>query len=48
VIVQESTATGLAGPQALALLDELHARLDSDTDLRLSIAWRLEKPGSSQ
>ena len=48
VIVQESAATGLASPQALALLDELHARLDRDTDLRLSIAWRLEKPGSSQ
>lgn len=48
VIVQESTATDLARTQALALLDELHARLDSDTDLRLSIAWRLEKPGSSQ
>lgn len=48
VIVQESAATGLESTQARALLDELHARLDSDTDLRLSIAWRLEKPGSRQ
>lgn len=38
----------LAKPQALALLDELHAKLDKDGDLRLSISWRIEKPGSSQ
>ena len=34
--------------EARALLDDLHAKLDSDTDLRLSISWRLEKPGSSK
>jgi len=48
VIVQESTAADLGSTQALALLDDLHARLDSDTDLRLSISWRLEKPGGSK
>lgn len=48
VIVQESAATDLESAQALALLDDLHATLDRDTDLRLSISWRLEKPGSSK
>ncbi len=46
VIVQESQAADLASPQALALLDQLHAELDHDADLRLSISWRLAKPGS--
>lgn len=46
VIVEESAAADLESPQALALLDDLHARLDRDSDLRLSISWRLEKPGS--
>jgi hypothetical protein len=45
VVVQESTAADLASAQALALLDDLHAKLDGDADLRLSISWRLEKPG---
>ena len=48
VIVQESAQTNLGRPQALALLDELHAKLDQEGDLRLSISWRIEKPGSSQ
>jgi hypothetical protein len=48
VIVQESAAADLESTQALALLDDLHAKLDNDTDLRLSISWRLEKPGSSK
>jgi hypothetical protein len=48
VVVQESAAADLASAQALALLDDLHAKLDSDTELRLSISWRLEKPGSSK
>jgi hypothetical protein len=48
VIVQESTAADLESTQALALLYELHSRLDKETDLRLSISWRLEKPGSSR
>lgn len=48
VIVQESAAADLESTQALALLDDLHAKLDSDTELRLSISWRLEKPGSSK
>ena len=48
VIVQESAAADLESVQARALLDDLHAKLDSDTDLRLSISWRLEKPGSSK
>jgi hypothetical protein len=48
VIVQESAATDLESTQALALLDDLHATLDKDADLRLSISWRLEKPGSSK
>jgi hypothetical protein len=48
VIVQESAAADLESTQALALLDDLHAKLDKDTDLRLSISWRLERPGSSE
>jgi hypothetical protein len=48
VIVQESAAADLESTQALALLDDLHAKLDKDADLRLSISWRLEKPGSSE
>jgi hypothetical protein len=48
VVVQESAAADLASAQALALLDDLHAKLDSDTELRLSISWRLEKPGGSK
>ena len=48
VIVQESTAADLERAQALALLDDLHAKLDGDADLRLSISWRLEKPGSAK
>jgi hypothetical protein len=48
VIVQESVAADLESAQALALLDDLHAKLDNDSQLRLSISWRLEKPGSSQ
>jgi len=48
VIVQESAAADLDRTQALALLDDLHAKLDKDTDLRLSISWRLERPGSSK
>ena len=48
VIVQESAAADLESVQARALLNDLHAKLDSDTDLRLSISWRLEKPGSSK
>ena len=48
VVVQESAAADLASAQALALLDDLHARLDSDADLRLSISWRLEKPGTAK
>lgn len=47
-IVQESQAADLANQQALALLDQLHAALDHDADLRLSISWRLVKSGSSQ
>jgi hypothetical protein len=48
VVVQESAAADLTSAQALALLDDLHAKLDSDAELRLSISWRLEKPGSSK
>jgi hypothetical protein len=48
VVVQESTAADLASAQALALLDDLHAKLDGDADLRLSISWRLEKPGATK
>jgi hypothetical protein len=48
VVVQEATAADLASAQALALLDELHAKLDGDADLRLSISWRLEKPGTAK
>jgi hypothetical protein len=48
VVIQESTAADLASAQALALLDDLHAKLDGDADLRLSISWRLEKPGAAQ
>jgi hypothetical protein len=29
-------------------LDDLHAKLDGDADLRLSISWRLEKPGATK
>mgnify|MGYP006190603621 CR=1 FL=1 len=32
----------------LDLLDDLHAKLDGDADLRLSISWRLEKPGAAK
>jgi hypothetical protein len=48
VVVQESTAADLESAQALALLDDLHAKLDGDADLRLSISWRLEKPGATK
>jgi hypothetical protein len=48
VVVQESAAADLASAQALALLDDLHAKLDGDADLRLSISWRLEKPGAAK
>ncbi|HJW55338.1 MAG TPA: phage resistance protein [Burkholderiaceae bacterium] len=48
VVVQESAAADLESAQALELLDDLHAKLDSDTDLRLSISWRLEKRRSSK
>jgi nucleotide-binding universal stress UspA family protein len=48
VVVQESAAADLASGQAKALLDDLHAKLDGDADLRLSISWRLEKPGTAK
>lgn len=48
VVVEASEASNLESTKALALLDGLHAKLDGDTDLRLSISWRLEKPGASK
>ncbi len=47
LIVQESAQTDLDSDQAMELLEDLHAILDNDTALRLSISWRLEKPGSN-
>jgi hypothetical protein len=43
IVVKEAEATGLDRGRARSLLSELNQALDADSDLRLSISWRLVK-----
>jgi hypothetical protein len=48
VIVEESERSDLDAPSASALLQKLKAQLDADSELELTLHWRLQRKGGTR
>ena len=45
-VVAEKQQLNLSGAEAVAALDELKARMNSERDLELTLSWRLQRKGT--